>query len=294
MNLIKYILENDLGCIETNYSFSELTTIHTGGLIRYLYTPSDVSSLAVAFKYINDHNIKFLILGNGSNILASDNYFDGVVINMRKMPTYLDIYADYIDVSSSYSTSKLAYDLAKLELGDLSFLGGIPGTIGGAIYNNSGAFNKSIGDFVISVTYITKSGVVDTIDGVDIDFSYRNSIFHYYDVIIVSAKIKVSKVNTTEKLEEYLSIRRKTQPLDEYNMGSIFKNKKTIKAWEIIDLLRLRGFKVNGAKISEKHANFIINYNKSTSRDIVCLIELIKRRALNELGIELETEVTII
>ncbi len=294
MNFIKYVLENDYGSVETNYSFSELTTIRTGGLIKYLYTPNNIESLTRVFKYLNDKNIKYFIIGNGSNVLADDSFFDGVVINIKKMPTYIDIYEDYIDVSASYQTSKLVNYLASKELGDLSFLCGIPGTIGGAVYNNSGAFGDCIGNHILSITYITKSGMIDTIFKEDADFGYRKSIFHFYDCIIISAKIKIKQINTYEKIKSYNEIRLNSQPLNEPNIGSIFMNKSNIKAWEVIDMLGMRGFSINGAKVSEKHTNFIINYNKTSSRDIISLIELIKRRAKLEFGIDLETEITII
>ena len=294
MNFIKYVLNNDLGSIETNYSFKELTTIKTGGVIKYLYTPNNVDSLMKVFNYINENEIKYFVLGNGSNVLASDMFFDGIVINMRKIPTYLDIYDDYIEVSSNYNVSKLASELALKELGDLSFLFGIPGTIGGAIFNNSGAFKDNIGNHIISVNYISKSGEIKTLLKDDIHLGYRTSIFHFYDYIIVSAKIKIEKLKTDEKILKYKEIRHQNQPINTFNFGSVFKNKSNIKGWEIVDMLGMRGFTYNGAMISEKHSNFIINYNKASSNDILNLIELIKKRAKLELGIELETELTII
>ena len=294
MNFVKYILENDLGSIETNYSFKELTTIGTGGRIRFLYSPNSVDSLCKAFKFINDNDLKYFILGNGSNILASDDFFDGIVINTKTLPTYLDIYEDYISVSASYPTTKLAYDLAKLELGDLSFLGGIPGLLGGAIFNNSGAYGSEIKDVIIDVTYINKAGKLVTIERKEIGFNYRDSIFHGYKCIIASARIKVNKIKTFDRLEERLKKRKQSQPHEYKNMGSIFRNTPLIESWKVIDFLNLRGFTINGAKISEKHTNFIINYNNAKSSDVLTLIELIKKRAKLELGINLKTEITII
>ena len=294
MNFVKYILENDLGSIETSYSFKELTTIGTGGNIGLLYSPNSITNLGKAYKFINDNNLKYFIIGNGSNVLASDRFFDGIVINMKSLKPFIEIYDDYINVSSSYPTSKLAYDLSKLGLGDLSFLGGIPGLLGGAIYNNSGSFNYEIKDYIIDVTYIDKSGKLITIENKDIGFEYRSSIFHDYNYIIISAKLRVEKIDTFDKLNEQLAKRKSTQPLEYKNMGSIFKNNTTIEAWKVVDMLNLRGFTFNGAKISEKHTNFIINYNNATSEDILSLIEIIKKRAKLELGINLDTEITII
>ena len=294
MDIIKYILENDLGTLETNYYFKDITTIGTGGLIKYFYTPNNENSLCKMFKFVNDNNIKYFIIGNGSNVLASDDFFDGIVINMKKMPIYLNVFEDYIEVSSSYPTTKLAYDLAKLELGDLSFLYGIPGLIGGAIYNNSGAYNKEIKDYVLEVKCINKNGEIIAIENRNLGFDYRSSIFHFYNCIIISVKLKIERVVTIDKLDNILRKRKDTQPLEYKNMGSIFKNNLLVDSWKVIDLLNLRGFTFNGTKISEKHTNFIINYNNSTTNDILSLIEYIKKRAFLELGITLETELTII
>lgn len=294
MNFVKYILDNDLGCIETNYSFKELTTIGTGGKIRYLYSPNSIESLCTAFKFINDNNLKYFVIGNGSNILAHDYFFDGIVINMKSLEQVFEVESDYINVSSSYPTTKLAYELSKLEIGDLSFLGGIPGLIGGAIYNNSGAYGKEISEYIIDVKCVDKNGKINVFSNEDIHFSYRSSIFHSNKYIILSCRLKIIKISTTEKLNELLTRRKMTQPLEYKNMGSIFKNKSIIEAWKIIDLLNMRGFSINGAKVSEKHANFIINYNNASSSDVLALINLIKKRSKLELGITLETEITII
>lgn len=294
MNLVKYILENDYGIIETNYSFKELTTIEIGGKIKYFYSPNSIDSLGKVFKYINDNNIRYFIIGNGSNILASDEFFDGVVINMKSLPKKLELYIDCIYVGASYPTIKLAYDLSRLCLGDLSFLGGIPGLLGGAIYNNSGAFNDNISNHLIEIDYIDTNGILSTISANNANFSYRSSIFHDFNWIIVGAKIRVTKMETTDKLEKNFNYRINTQPINKKSMGSIFKNHPLIESWKIIDSLGLRGFSINDAEISSKHTNFIINNNNASYEDINSLIELIKRRSENELGIKLETEITFI
>ena len=294
MNFEKYVLDNNLGLIKTNYSFKELTTIGTGGNIRFLYCPNSIKSLCLAFKYINENNLKYFIIGNGSNVLASDDFFDGIVISMKSLSSFIEIYDDYINVSSSYSTSKLAYDLSKLELGDLSYLGGIPGLVGGAIYNNSGAYNKEIEDSIIDVTIINELGEIITLTKDNLDFKYRHSIFHNKKNIIISARFRVEKIQTIDKLKEQLKKRSITQPLEYKNVGSIFKNNSTIEAWKIVDMLNLRGYRLNDAMISQKHANFIVNVSNATSTDILTIIDLVKERAKSELGITLNTEIIII
>ena len=184
--------------------------------------------------------------------------------------------------------------MAKLSLGDLSFLGGIPGLIGGAIYNNAGALNKEIKDTIIDVSYINTDGKIITLCKDELRFGYRYSLFHELKGIIINAKLKVSKIETLDILKEQLLIRKNKQPLECKNMGSIFKNCKDIEAWKVVDRLDMRGFSINGAKVSNKHTNFIINYENATSADILALINLIKKRAKSELGINLDTEIIII
>ena len=277
-----------------NEPMSRHTTFRIGGPADYFLVPSTYEEIGAILKIRKEEQVPYFILGNGSNILASDDFFDGIVINTKTLPTYLEVYEDYINVSASYPTTKLAYDLAKLELGDLSFLGGIPGLLGGAIFNNSGAYGSEIKDVIIDVTYINKAGKLVTIERKEIGFNYRDSIFHGYKCIIASARIKVNKIKTFDRLEERLKKRKQSQPLEYKNMGSIFRNTPLIESWKVIDFLNLRGFIINGAKISEKHTNFIINYNNAKSSDVLTLIELIKKRAKLELGIILKTEITII
>ena len=294
MNLVKYILENDFGTIETNYSFKEITTIEVGGNIKYYYSPNSINNLSKVFKFINDNNIKYFVIGNGSNVLASDDFFDGVVINMKSLPNKLELNNEYIYVGASYPTIKLAYDLSRLCLGDLSFLGGIPGLLGGAIFNNSGAFNDNISNHLIDIDYIDSDGNLQTISRKNANFGYRTSIFKSFNWIVVGAKIKVEKMDTSLKLEQNFNYRINTQPINKKSMGSVFKNHPLIESWKIIDSLGLRGFNINDAEISKKHTNFIINNNNANYSDINSLIELIKRRSENELGIKLEPEITFI
>ncbi|MDE5565948.1 MAG: UDP-N-acetylmuramate dehydrogenase [Anaeroplasmataceae bacterium] len=294
MNFCKYVIDNDLGKIETDRFFKEFTTIGCGGKISYLYSPKDLDSLIKAYIFLNQNNVRFFILGNGSNILASDETYDGVVISLRHMPYSYTIKNDTLECSAFYPTIKLAHDLALEEVGDLSFLGGIPGLLGGAIYNNSGAYQKEIKDSLIDVTYLDTAGKLVTIPSSQCNFGYRKSFFHTISGIIVSARFKVCKMKTLEILQQRSTHRKLSQPLENKSMGSIFKNNSLISAWKVIDALGMRGFNINDAAVSKKHANFIINLGKAKSSDILNLIQLIQRRAELEFGIKLTYEITIV
>jgi UDP-N-acetylmuramate dehydrogenase len=294
MTFITHVIDNKLGDVEYNKTFKELTTINCGGDIKWLYYPNSIVSLRKCYKYIIENNIKYFIIGNGSNTLSIIPYFDGVVISLKKMVRTLEFHEDYIEVSSNYNTISLAYELSKLKLGDLSFLGGIPGEVGGAIYNNSGSYNDNIANHLISLKYINTNGDIVEIKNSMCAFSYRHSIFHHIEGIIISAKFYIENIETEELLEVRKKKRIETQPLDERNMGSIFKNNQLIESYKIIDLLKMRGYQINDAMVSEKHANFIINRNNATGKDVLHLIELIQKRALLELGINLEYEITLV
>lgn len=294
MDFYELVNNNDLGVIECGVSFKHLTTIGTGGLIKWVYYPKDIKSLAIAYRYIIDNNLKYFIIGNGSNILASDNYYNGIVICVKKMKYNIEINEDHIVVSAFYPTIKLAYDLANKELGDLSFLGGIPGLLGGAIYNNSGAYNDNIKNHIIEVKYIDTKGVIQIINNEECAFGYRNSRFHYIEGIIIEAKLRITKCETIEKLEKRKKARQMSQPLNSKNMGSVFRNNPLIPSWKIIDALNLRGFQAGDAVVSSKHSNFIINLGNATSSDVLNIIELIEKRSKLEFGIEMIKEITLV
>lgn len=294
MNFCDFVINHNLGVIETNRSFQELTTIGCGGKIDYLYKPNSIESLATAFSYISEHSIRYFILGNGSNVLAQDDAFHGIVINLKGLPYQYQLKDDILECSAFYPTMELAYDLAKDEIGDLSFLGGIPGLLGGAIYNNSGAYKKELRDSLIDVTYINTAGKIATLSNSQCAFGYRYSIFHVMSGIIISARFKVKKMKTLDLLKQRNSERRLSQPLECKSMGSIFKNNQLISAWKVVDALGMRGFHINDAAISAKHANFIINLGKAKSNDVLSLIRLIQTRAELEFGIRLVCEISTV
>ncbi len=276
-------------------SFKDITTIGCGGKIKHVYLPKNISSLQNVYKYINKNNLKHTIISNGSNVLASDKFYDGIVILLKNIESSYQIYDNTLICSAFYSSSRLANELAKLKIGNLSFLCGIPGLIGGAIKQNCGAYNDEIRNHLLEVKYINTKGEIVTILNKDLMLSYRYSIFHEIDGIIIEGTFKIEKdVETSSIIKERMFQRNNTQPVGTKNMGSIFKNPSTYKAWEVIDKLNMRGTKKNGATISNKHANFIINEDNSTSEDIFDLINEVKKRSIEELGIKMDCEISII
>ncbi len=295
MDFIKYVIENDYGEVLSNASFKSLSTIGCGGEIKYLYFPKNVESLCKVFQFLNYFNMKFFVIGNGSNILPKSDFFDGVVITIKSLEKYIRVYDDHVICSANIQASNLANKLAELNVGDLSFLGGIPGNIGGCINQNSGAYGDEIKNHIIEVKYIDAEGNIKIIKNEELNFSYRYSIFKEIKGIIIEAKFKIEKnVETKSVLQKRLLSRKTSQPLEYKNMGSVFKNPEGLKAWEVIDKLDLRGYKINDAAVSEKHTNFLINLDSAKAEDFIDMINLIKDKAKKEMNVILEQEIIIV
>ena len=297
-DFINYIKDNYLGDVFTNYSFKDLTTLKIGGQIACLYKPYTLDDLFVAYRYIIEENIPYYIIGNGSNILASDKAFNIVVISLKELNKITRITNNKFIVGSGVLTNKLAFELAKQGYTKQEFLSVIPGTIGGAIYMNAGAYNSSMEDIVYDVTYLTEKGKLITLSKKELDFEYRSSIFKKLKGIIVSVTIELDKALVKnaplEKIATYKRNKKETQPINVLSAGSTFKNINDLKAWQIVDKLGYRGYIYNGVMVSTNHSNYIINNGNATYNDMITLINTIKQEAKEKLNIELECEWEII
>lgn len=295
---INYIKDNYLGDVFTNYSFKDLTTLKIGGQIACLYKPYTLDDLFVAYRYIIEENIPYYIIGNGSNILASDKAFNIVVISLKELNKITRITNNKFIVGSGVLTNKLAFELAKQGYTKQEFLSVIPGTIGGAIYMNAGAYNNSMEDIVYDVTYLTEKGKLITLSKKELDFEYRSSIFKKLKGIIVSVTIELDKALVKnaplEKIATYKRNKKETQPINVLSAGSTFKNINDLKAWQIVDKLGYRGYIYNGVMVSTNHSNYIINNGNATYNDMITLLNIIKKEAKEKLNIELECEWEII
>lgn len=290
-NIKEYILINNFGDIIENATFKELTTFGIGGSIKYLYIANSISSLIKVYKYILDKKIHYFVIGNGSNILVDDKYFNGVVISLKRLNKY-KIRDNILEIEAGATYIDLVY-LLKNNIGGFEALATIPASIGGMLYNNAGCFKKEIGDIVIEVTFIDLNGVIKTLKKDELKFSYRYSIFKEQKCIILSAKLNILDKSDYEYYKLLMNKRRLKQPINKKNAGSTFKNTFDISVWQIIDKINLRGFNINDAYVSCKHANFLINNGKSSFNDMYKLINLIKQKALL-INYNLELEIEII
>lgn len=272
-------------------------TYRLSTICKYLILPKDKEELRDLLKYIKEKELKYIVLGNGSNVIFKDDYYDGIVILLNKL-NKLSIDDDTIEVYAGYSLQKLAIDTCSLGLEGLEFACGIPGFIGASIAMNAGAYNSSLAEVVEKVEVINRNFEFVTMTKEELDFEYRSSIFKKEkDYIIVSAVLKLSRGNKEEILEKISKRRVKrleTQPLDMPSAGSVFRNPPNMPAGALIEQCGLKGYNINGAEVSKKHANFIVNTGGATGKDIIKLIEKIKTEVKEKFQTDLILEQIIV
>lgn len=292
-NFILELEKLNLGKIEKDISLSTLTTYKTGGIAKLVVYPKNINNLKQLLKLIHKHNIKYFILGKGSNTLFSDKEFNGVIIKLDKLNNF-KIKQTEIYVESGMILSKLVQASVKNELTGLEFAIGIPGTIGGAVYMNAGAYGSKMSNIIKSVIVLNEKLQIEEIPLEKLKFDYRYSIFQANkNLICVAANIKLEHGNHDEiasKIKEYLLKRKNSQPLEYPSAGSVFRNPEGNYAGKIIEDLGLKGKNIGGAEISTKHANFIINKNNASSSDILNLIKLVQKETKYKYKIDLKLE----
>ncbi|MBP3445084.1 MAG: UDP-N-acetylmuramate dehydrogenase [Bacilli bacterium] len=292
-NFILELEKLNLEKIEKDISLSTLTTYKTGGIAKLVVYPNNINNLKQMLKLIHKYNIKYFILGKGSNTLFSDKEFNGVIIKLDKLNNF-KIKQTEIYVESGMILSKLVQAGVKNELTGLEFAIGIPGTIGGAIYMNAGAYGNNMSDIVKSVIVLNEKFQIKEIPLEKLKFDYRYSIFQdNKNLICVAANIKLEHGNHDEiasKIKENLLKRKNSQPLEYPSAGSVFRNPEGNYAGKIIEELGLKGKNIGGAEISTKHANFIINKNNASSSDILNLIKLVQKEVKDKYKIDLKLE----
>lgn len=291
--LIEYINENELGEYLENERLRYHTSVRLGGKARLIFMPKDVESLSAIIKYVRANNIKHFILGRGSNIVFPDGELDIVVIKICRVLDFIEIDGCEIIVGAGYSLARLAKEVSKLGLAGMEFAGGIPGTVGGSVYMNAGAHTGDMDSIVEKVVVIDNDGYIVTLTNSECNFTYRHSIFQDTNYIIVSAVIKLVPGDSAavyKKMAGNLAYRREMQPFELPSVGSTFRNPEGYHAGKLIEECGLKGFKIGGACVSEKHANFVVNMDEATSSDFIALVELIKKTVLDKKGVVLETE----
>lgn len=281
------------GKYKKDVPLSKYTWFGVGGPAEVMYIPEDEDDLAMFMK-TKPYNLPIFIIGAGSNLLVRDGGIPGVVIKLdSKSFKKMSLENNTITLGAGYRNKDLRKTLIEKGLGGLEFLCSIPGLIGGSVKTNAGCFGREVKDVIVSATIVDGAGQKKTIGVDDLMLSYRSSFFPE-DWIITAITFKTSPdtaENITAKLEEHKAYRMKNQPYNEKTAGSTFKNPEGLRAWELIKKSGCADLNVNGAKVSEKHCNFLINTGKATAADIEKLGETIVQKVKEQTSITLEWEV---
>ena len=292
---IEMIEEAGIGKCDKDVPLSKHTTYKVGGKAKLMVYPKNVDCLIKLLKLLKTHEIKFKVLGLGSNVLFSDNVFDGVIIRLSELDNLEFFGKNKIRVGAGYSLMKLSLLAAKKGLAGLEFASGIPGTVGGAVFMNAGAYKSDMGYVVSEVKVLTPDFNIITLENKEMNFHYRTSFLQTHPgYICLEAVIKLEKGDKNaldEVIKERRQRRMESQPLEYPSAGSVFRNPEGMFAGKLIEDLGLKGKTIGGAQVSEKHANFIINYNKKAKgSDIKKLIELVHDKVLDEYDVDMKIE----
>ena len=287
------------GCdLKENILLKDYTTFKTGGVCPLVITPHTADGTGAVLKALKSENVRYAVLGNGSNILAPDEGFDGVIIKIADGIT--DMYLigeDEIYCGAGVKLVKLCNFALEHSLSGLEFAYGIPGSCGGAVYMNAGAYGGEIKDVIQKAEHIDNSGEPGSFEHDELGLGYRRSVYADNGFIITGAVFKLKKADKTEikaKMDDLISRRKAKQPLEYPSAGSTFKRPEGYFAGALIEECGLKGYAVGGACVSPKHAGFVINTGSATAEDILKLIEHIKTTVQKEKGVTLEPEVKIL
>ena len=294
-----YDYAKSIGCqAQRDVPMSKYTTFRIGGNAAVMLTPTTDEQLASIIKKCKEENIKPFIIGNGSNMLISDNGLDTVVINMcRPDPKIELVNGDTVVCDAGATMSKVCNFALENGLTGLEFAFGIPGSAGGAAYMNAGAYGGEMKDVLVECRHIDSDGNFGSLKGEELGLAYRTSAYEHNGYIITTLVMKLSKGNKDEiraKMQELLQRRKDKQPLEYPSAGSTFKRPEGYFAGALIEECGLKGYSVGGAQVSEKHAGFVINKGDASAKDVLDLIKYIQDKVLSEKGVMLEPEVRLI
>lgn len=270
------------------------TTFRIGGCAEAYINASSSAEVVAVVIYCTENNIPYIYMGNGSNVLVSDEGIPGVVISVGNNMSNVQVVDNMIYADAGAMMSKVAAAARNAGLTGFEELSGIPGTIGGGIYMNAGAYGKELKDVIKNVTYIMRNNDVVTVGVDELDLSYRHSVFEENGGIIVGCCIELEHGNTDEisaKMADYAQRRRDKQPIELPSAGSTFKRPEGYFAGKLIQESGLMGYSVGGAQVSEKHAGFVVNKGGATAADVMELIKDVQRIVKEKTGVDLEPEV---
>lgn len=297
-NLINELNSNNI-LYNIDEPMSKHTSFKTGGNAEIFIDISDEKTLSKVLKICSKTETDIFVLGKGSNLLVSDNGIrNKVVLHLTTDFSDMKILDETsIEVQSGASLASLCKFALANSLTGLEFAYGIPGSVGGAAYMNAGAYGGEMKDVVSRINHIDKRGNVGSFSGDELDFSYRHSAYSDSDLVITSVVFKLQKGDKNEiesKMTELMGRRVDKQPLEYPSAGSVFKRPEGYFAGALIEQSDLKGKRIGGAMVSEKHAGFIINYDNATTTDVVDLIKYCQKTVFEKFGVELHTEIKFV
>ena len=276
---------------------SKHTSFKIGGNADIFIKAQTVEDIKYILNFVDKNGVPLTVIGNGSNLLVKDNGIRGIVLQTAINEIDIDKQNQIVKVGNGVKLGELSAILEKNELTGFEFASGIPGSIGGAVRMNAGAYGREFKDIIKDVTYITKNGQIITEKCEDLSFLYRHSRFCNTNDIILFANLKLEKGTLEDiknKKSEILKARIEKQPLDMPSAGSTFKRGQDFISAKLIDEAGLKGYQIGGAKVSEKHAGFIVNSGDATAKDVIKLIEYVQKVVYEKFNKKLETEIEII
>ena len=284
--------------VKYNEKMSKYTTMRVGGPCDCIVFPDEISKIKEVIDFCKNENITFFVIGNGSNLLVKDEGIHGVVIKLGHRFSKIELDGEYILAYAGATMPALSQLAKKNSLKGLEFACGIPGTVGGGVKMNAGAYGSQISDILYEVTYMDEKEEIKTIKNKDCSFGYRKSIFTINpNYVILSAKFKLERGNIDEienKMKENSLARKAKQPLEYPNFGSVFKRPEGYFVGKLVDDAGLRGYKIGGAQVSTKHTGFIVNVDNATCKDVLDLIGYVQTTVYNKFNVKLTPEVIII
>lgn len=280
--------------IKKNEPMSRHTSFKIGGACDYLVSPESIEQIQELVKYCNENNIPFFILGNGSNLLVSDEGFKGIVISIGESFSDYSVSDNIITAKAGAKLVSISNAACKNSLSGLEFAAGIPGTVGGGVVMNAGAYGGEIKQVIKQAVVMDKNGDIFTLDNEGLELTYRSSRPAKENLIVLSAEFELKKGNQkdiSELMKDFNQRRRDKQPLEFPSAGSTFKRPEGYFAGKLIQDAGLSGKTIGGACVSPKHNGFVINTGNATAKDVCELIDCIKETVMEHFGVELVCEV---
>lgn len=296
--LARELREANVGKVLEQEPLARHTTMKIGGPADIMVIPSSIEGVRKTLEIVKEQNVKWTAIGRGSNLLVSDKGIEGVVIKLGEGLDHLEVEGTKARVGAGYSLVKLATLLSRQGLSGLEFAGGIPGSVGGAVYMNAGAHKSDMSEIVTKALVMLEDGTIEWLTNEELAFSYRTSVLqNQRPGIVLEAELELQTGDRDEVfavMQKNKDYRRDTQPWNHPCAGSIFRNPLPSFAGNLVEKAGLKGYQIGGAKISEMHGNFIVNTGTATAEDVLCLIQHIKQVVREQYGIEMHTEVEII